>query len=201
MKRIKVSKFLSGLLRHFPEKYGLKVDPYGWVDLESVAEVVAKRYGLTKSQALKLIKELEKTDAKKRFEIKEGRIRARYGHSIKVETKWSEEGEIPTVLYHGTSRSSLNSILKEGLLPIKRREVHLSKSVKDAIEVGKRHDKNPVVLKIRADEMIKEGYQIRKKGEVFTADFVPPKYIEVVSNITEDSKGDSTQKAGKKGVS
>ena len=181
MKSIKISKFLSGLLRHFPEKFGLKVDSYGWADLEVVTHIVSEKYGLDKKQALQIIKELVKTDPKERFEIKDNRIRAKYGHSIKVKIEWSEEGEIPSVLYHGTARSSLKSIMEKGLLPISRREVHLSKSVKDAIEVGRRHDKIPIILKINAKQMIEEGYQIRKKGKVFTTDHVPPKYIEIMS--------------------
>jgi len=60
---------------------------------------------------------------------------------------------------------------------MKRREVHLSETIQDAVEVGRRHHQNPAVLAIDARGMIKSGFKIRKKGRVYTTDYVPPKYI------------------------
>ncbi len=113
--------------------------------------------------------------------MRNGRIRARYGHSVEVRTNWSEGGEIPEKLYHATSPENLNSILKTGLLPMKRREVHMCSSPLEAIEVGRRHSPNPVLLEIDAKGLMKEGIEVRKKGRVYTADFVPPKFVKVLS--------------------
>jgi len=173
----KISKFLSGLLRHFPQSFGIELNSYGWANFERVVEIVAKRYGMDKEDAKRTIEKIVKEDPKGRFELKNGKIRAKYGHSVDVEIKWSESKEIPPILYHGTSRKAINSIVKEGLLPMKRKEVHLSKSFVEALEVGRRYDNKPVVLKIDAKKMIEDGYEIRKKGKVYTTDYVPPKYI------------------------
>jgi len=62
---------------------------------------------------------------------------------------------------------------------MKRREVHLSESVSDAILVGRRYDESPVVLKIDAKRMLRDGYTIRRKGKVLTTNYVPPEYIRV----------------------
>ena len=175
----KVSRFLSGLLRHFPDKFGLKLDRYGWVELEKVVRIVGERYCLSDEESMQIIEEIVKSDSKGRFELADGRIRARYGHSVKVDVNWSEGGEIPPVLYHGTSRKAVKSILKKGLLPMKRREVHLCENVSDAIMVGIRYDRSPVVLKINARKMLEDGYTIRRKGKVLTTDYVPPEYIKV----------------------
>jgi putative RNA 2'-phosphotransferase len=51
-------------------------------------------------------------------------------------------------------------ILKEGLKPMRRKRVHLSKTVEDAIEVGRRRTANPVILKIDAQKAIHEGIRI-----------------------------------------
>ncbi len=177
--RDRVSRFLSGLLRHFPDKFGLRLDRYGWVELEKVARVVGERYRLSSEESMRIIKETVERDPKGRFELADGRIRARYGHSVKVDVNWSEGGEIPPVLYHGTSRKAVKSILEKGLLPMKRREVHLCENVSDAVTVGRRYDKCPVVLKINAGKMLKDGYTIRRKGKVLTTDYVPPEYISV----------------------
>ena len=171
----RISRFLSRLLRHFPHKFGIKLDEDGWAELEAVERVVRERYGVGRD----VIQRIVEKDAKGRFELAYGRIRARYGHSVAVNTKWSEKGSIPPKLYHGTKPEAVKSILKRGLLPMKRLEVHLSESVEEAIEVGKRHCSKPVVLEIDASGMLKRGYEIRKKGKVYTTDFVPAEFIRV----------------------
>ncbi len=177
--RERVSRFLSGLLRHFPDRFSLKLDRYGWAELEKVAGIVGERYRLSSEEATRIIKEIVESDPKGRFELADGMIRARYGHSVKVDVNWSEGGKIPPVLYHGTSRKAVKSILEKGLLPMKRREVHLCENVSDAVMVGRRYDKYPVVLKINARKMLEDGYTIRRKGKVLTTDYVPPEYISV----------------------
>ena len=175
----RISKFVSGLLRHFPHRFGIEVDRYGWASLSDVSRVVADRYSISEEEAEKVIRSIVSRDPKGRFELRGNRIRARYGHSIDVEVGWSEGGEIPPVLYHGTSRKALKSIMEKGLLPMKRKEVHLSESYRDAVEVGRRYDPSPVVLRINAKKMIEDGFEIRRKGRVLTTDYVPPEYIRV----------------------
>ncbi len=172
-KRVRISKFLSGLLRHYPEKFGIKLDRYGFADISEVLQIInIDRLTLEAIVAL---------DKKNRFEIVGNKIRARYGHSIDIDHRWSESENVPAILYHGTSPKNVESILRIGLLPMRRREVHLSESIADAIEVGKRHSKNPAILIINAEKMIRDGYEIRKKGKVYTTDFVPRDYLKVIS--------------------
>ncbi len=172
-KRERVSKFLSGLLRHFPDKFGLRVDENGWAKVDDVVKVLKSRYGVGKKQ----IELIAKFDRKRRFEIKDGRIRARYGHSIVVNTDWTESSDIPERLYHATSPANLGKILKEGLKPMKRREVHMCATPDEAVEVGRRHAKNPVLIEIDAKRAVRSGIRIRKKGEVYTADHIPPEFL------------------------
>lgn len=94
-----MSKFLSGILRHFGEEFGIEVDEEGWARVEDVLRVLKERYGIGRKH-LELI---VKFDKKERFEIRNGKIRAKYGHSIAVNTAWSEGGDIPAKLYHATS--------------------------------------------------------------------------------------------------
>ncbi len=172
-KREMVSKFLSGLLRHFPQSFGVKVDREGWARIEDVERVLMERYGVGRKE----IELIVKFDPKGRFEIRGDMIRARYGHSIDVNVKWSEEGRIPKILYHGTHPSNVESIMSKGILPMKRKEVHMSATLQEAMEVGKRYHPKPAILAIDAEGMMREGYEIRKKGRVYTTDYVPPKFI------------------------
>ena len=175
-KREVVSKFLSGLLRHFGHKYGLRIDKHGWTSLNEVTKIVSKKYNVG-TDAIKLI---VKFDKKNRFEIKNSKIRAKYGHTIDVDVNWSENEFIPNKLYHGTHPKNVLSILNEGLKPMKRKEVHLSSTIQDAIEVGKRYAKKPAIFEINAKSLIKSGFKVRKKGKVYTTDFVPPEFLRLL---------------------
>lgn len=179
-KRERISKFLSGLLRHFPYSFGVEVDKEGWAELRRVSQVLVDKYGVEPS-AIGLI---VKFDPKGRFELRNGKIRARYGHTIDVKTDWGEisDAEVPPKLYHGTAPENLQSILERGLLPMKRKEVHLSESVEDALEVGRRYSKRPVVLEIDAKSLVKAGISMRKKGRIYTVSHVPPQFIKVYSS-------------------
>jgi putative RNA 2'-phosphotransferase len=45
-RREKVSRFLSGLLRHFNSKFGVKVDSEGWANLKDVEKVILRKFGI-----------------------------------------------------------------------------------------------------------------------------------------------------------
>jgi len=172
-RRVKISKFLSGLLRHFPEKFNVVLDKDGWAELSTIMEILKRRYGIDK-ETLELIVKL---DEKERFEIRDNKIRARYGHTVRVNINWSESPIIPKKLYHGTSLRNLKSIMSEGIKPMRRLEVHMVNDPKEAYRVALRHGKDPIILEIDTSKVIRKGIKIRKKGKVYTADYIPPDCI------------------------
>lgn len=173
-RRRRLSKFLSGLLRHFPDEYGLALDARGWADRDAVDAVVTGRYDWADGTAVGAV---VATDPKGRFEYTAQRIRAAYGHSVDVVLE-DADNPVPETLYHGTAPSAVDSILAEGLKPMGRQLVHLSPSVADAREVGRRHASDPVVLVVDAEAMVDDGHEIAKRSEaVYTVDTVPPRYV------------------------
>jgi putative RNA 2'-phosphotransferase len=173
-RRRRLSKFLSGLLRHFPDDYGLNLTTRGWADRDAVDAVVTERYGWADETAVEAVVE---TDPKGRFEYTHERIRAAYGHSVDVALE-DGEGPVPEALYHGTDPSNVDAILEEGVKPMSRQLVHLSASVADAREVGRRHADDPAVLVVDARAMLEDGRRVTKRGEaVYTTDAVPPRYV------------------------
>ncbi|PSP79397.1 RNA 2'-phosphotransferase [Halobacteriales archaeon QS_1_68_20] len=184
-RRRRLSKFLSGALRHFPDDAGLDLDGRGWADYDAVVEAVVGGY--TRADA-EHVRAVAATDPKGRFEVEGGpdRIRAAYGHSVPVDLDAGDgasdevDSEIPDVLYHGTAPRNLDAIREEGLVPMERREVHLSGSVDEACEGGRRHADDPAVLEVGAAAMWADDRRITRRGEgVYTADRVPPAYLSV----------------------
>ena len=173
---IELSKEVSYALRHVPWKYKLKPDENGWVEVEQLLAALRKdkRWSSVTEKDLNAMVE---GSEKKRHEIISGRIRALYGHTLPQRIE-KEEKEPPEILYHGTARRFLESIKKDGLLPKGRQYVHLSIDVDTASQVGKRRDKEPVILEINAKQAWDEGIKFYEGNDkVWLADSVPSKYI------------------------
>jgi putative RNA 2'-phosphotransferase len=85
----------------------------------------------------------------------------------------------PAVLYHGTARRFLDSILRDGLRPGGRRHVHLSADRETAVRVGGRHG-SPVVLVVDAAGLHHAGHVFyRSANGVWLTDAVPPGRLRV----------------------
>lgn len=160
-------KRLSFLLRH-DTKY--KFDKYGWREVKDLI----KNHHYT----IEELNEIVDTNDKKRYEFNsdKSKIRARQGHSIKVDVEL-KEATPPDVLYHGTATRFLESIYEKGILKGNRNHVHLSKDENTAVKVGQRHGK-PFALKIDAKKMFEDGCKFYlSNNDVWLTDFVDIKYI------------------------
>lgn len=136
----KLSKTVSYILRHEPEKYGLQLENEGWVEIECLCRAV-EQDDFKKVTKFDLITMIEKSK-KRRHEIVDSKIRATYGHSVNSKINY-EKSIPPEFLYHGTARRFIENILKEGLISRDRQYVHLSSDLETAISVGKRYDDKP----------------------------------------------------------
>lgn len=139
----KISKFLSLILRHTPDKIGIQLDEEGWADVEELIHKAAK---YQPELSINLLKELVATNDKKRFAFNQDmtKIRANQGHSISVNLAY-EAKQPPAFLYHGTVAKYIQSIKEKGLLKMNRHYVHLSGDKMTATKVGERRGK-PIFL-------------------------------------------------------
>lgn len=169
-----ISKFLSLILRHQPEKIGLSLDENGWAIINDILE---------KSKLPFTFEELEEvilTNDKQRFSFNQDKtkIRANQGHSLKTIDLDLKIQTPPAFLYHGTVSKFIPEIKMHGLKKMNRQHVHLSEDRDTAIKVGARRGK-PVILSIRALDMQNEGHQffISENG-VWLTDAVPLIFID-----------------------
>jgi putative RNA 2'-phosphotransferase len=172
---IRISKFLSLVLRHKPEQIGIELDDNGWAD---VSLLIQKCNEASIPLTFEILKHIVATNSKKRFAFneQENKIRANQGHSVEVELHLKPI-EPPVILYHGTAEKFVSFILEKGLARQQRQHVHLSASIDTAIAVGQRHGK-PFVFEILALEMFKDNYEFfLSENGVWLTNAVPAKYL------------------------
>lgn len=173
-----ISIFISLILRHKPEVVGLKLDNYGYANVNDLLEGINKTGRFID---FKLLQNIVSEDNKQRYKFNEDctKIRASQGHSIKVDLEL-EDRIPPEVLYHGTASRFVDKILTEGILKRSREYVHLSSNIDTAITVGKRHGQ-PTILKVDAKQMHVDGLKFKlSDNNVWLTDVVPVKYIVVI---------------------
>jgi len=172
---VKLSKFLSLVLRHEPGKIGLALNPEGWA---SVDELIEKANAAGKKFGRDDLLHVVATSDKKRFSLSSDglRIRAAQGHSVSVELGLPPK-EPPAVLYHGTATRFVQSIQSEGLKPQSRQQVHLSADEVTALRVGQRHGK-PYIFRVEAGTMHAKGFKFYQADNgVWLTDHVPPEFL------------------------
>jgi putative RNA 2'-phosphotransferase len=174
-KFLRTSRFLSLVLRHKPQKYGLTLDQHGWVQIDDLI-LAARRAGI--SLTYPILQQIVAGNDKQRFAISEDghAIRARQGHSLPVDLELVPL-EPPSQLYHGTAQRFLSSIHSQGLIPRSRQYVHLSLDISTAIAVGRRHGV-PVVLTVNSNGMHRDGYPFyRSENGIWLVESVPVEYL------------------------
>lgn len=80
----RLSRLLSLILRHRPDAFGLSLDPHGWVPVEDLLAAV-RRQREWRDVSEHDLEAVARLPGRQRFELREGRIRARYGHSVAVQ--------------------------------------------------------------------------------------------------------------------
>jgi putative RNA 2'-phosphotransferase len=169
-----ISKFLSLILRHQPEKIGLELDENGWALVSDILEKSNWKFTFEE------LEEILDTNDKQRFSFNEDKtkIRANQGHSLKTIDLDLKTQVPPEFLFHGTVERFIQPIKIEGLKKMKRQHVHLSQDKETALKVGSRRGK-VIILVIKALEMQNKGYKFYKsENGVWLPDIVPSDFID-----------------------
>src|SRR4051794_40597548 len=107
-RQVKISKFLSLVLRHKPATIGITLDPAGWVNIETLLKAAAENEFRFSRDELNAV---VANNDKKRFAFSEdgSLIRASQGHSVEVELGY-DPAIPPEFLFHGTATRFAESI-------------------------------------------------------------------------------------------
>ena len=198
----KLSHILSYALRHNPLKYNLVLDKEGWISISELLIALSLHHHdhhhsnrwLCHIEKQNLEEMIVRSD-KVRFEIKDDKIRALYGHSCSSFIPFTKIQKIaskpPDLLYHGTSPSAAKNIMSEGLRPMNRQYVHLSTDKNTALQVGKRktilkkeeeEQQQPVIIAISAFEAYNTGvyHFYQASDSVWLSDYIHPNFMELL---------------------
>ncbi|MDF2050123.1 RNA 2'-phosphotransferase [Arthrobacter sp. Cr_A7] len=176
-----LSRAVSHALRHEPWLYELELDAEGWTSMLALVEALRRERGWEELTVAD-VEAMVSAATKQRHEVREGRIRALYGHSVSDRIELVRQ-EPPAVLFHGTSPAAVDAILEDGLRPMARQYVHLSVDVETAWLVGSRKASVPVLLRVSADDAAAASVPFYYGNErVWLADFVPARFITKVDH-------------------
>ncbi|MFD2670539.1 RNA 2'-phosphotransferase [Marinicrinis sediminis] len=186
MSNRELSKQISYALRHAPWEFELELDENGWVRLEQLLSAFRLQPQWQQLEEAD-IRNMINHSPKQRHEMKDGKIRALYGHTLSKKMV-KEQSEPPPVLYHGTANRFMAAIEREGLLPSGRQYVHMSADQPTARIVGKRKDPAPVLLQIDARQAHMDGYAFYLGNDtIWLADQIPPRYLKRMPFDHEES--------------
>jgi len=172
-----LGRVLTGILRHFPDRYGLAVDAHGWIELSAIARAIAQRHPVYRWLRPQHLVAIAETDAKGRYEVRDDRIRATYGHTLEVDLDLPTDN-IPDHLYYPVTTEEAAIVLEVGLRPSDRKKVHLSKTAADAVAAGKVRTPEPIVLEIDTRRARDDGIVIMQAGKtVYLAERIPAEML------------------------
>jgi putative RNA 2'-phosphotransferase len=173
---VRVSKLMSLILRHEPEKFGVALDGEGWTTLTELLDALRSRLPDITEEDVRAV--VGGDTLKRRFSIEGGEIRANYGHSIDGRVS-HPRAEPPPRLFHGTAAKAVDDILAGGLRPMSRQYVHLTTDRALALKVGGRRGP-PRLIEVDARRAHAAGVPFYQANLVFwLADRVPAAYLSI----------------------
>jgi putative RNA 2'-phosphotransferase len=172
---VRLSRFLSFVLRHGPDSIGLVLDRNGWAE---VGELIRKAKSAKRVFGREDLLRVVAGNDKARFTLSpDGRkIRAAQGHSVEVDLGL-KPSEPPALLFHGTATRFLKWIMEQGLKPKERHQVHLSADETVAWDRAGAYG-TPCLIDVDAAAMRAEGLPFyRADNGVWLTDLVAPRFI------------------------
>ena len=172
-----LGRILALVLRHAPEKFGVDMDINGWVNARELSEAIGKQrrhYHWLRAWHFEAI---ANADEKGRYQVENEMMRATYGHSIELDLDLPTD-DIPEVLYYPCETEEVETLLEYGITAGDRKNVHLTRSIRNAMDAGHVRIHRPAIVEVDTARAIADGHTIYRAGTtVFLTDEVPGEYL------------------------
>ncbi len=167
----KLSKFLSYVLGHKPDEFGLVPDVNGFVKTGELLKALHEEEGW-RTVRNSNINELLVTLEKPVIEIKENLIRAADRTNL---PEYALTDNIPKLLFTCVRRKAYPFTLDKGISPSSFGRVILSVDKDLALKMGRRKDQAPVLLTVQAQKAVQQGIAFfQAVDSLYMADSIPP---------------------------
>lgn len=181
----KLLRTMLHALRHNPLQYGLELDSEGWARSDDLLLAMRVLHFRWDSLEWRDMESVISASGLGRLDLRDGRIRATYGHSVALGSV--PEAAIPSpVLFHGTSVEVLSNIAANGLKPMGRRFVHLTADHDYAFAIANVRETGVVIL-VQAQQAHQAGISFHRANEhVWLTTEVPPMFVSVPNQVREN---------------
>ena len=152
----RITRSLAYMLRHQPEEFDLELNAYGYGELGDVVCALNERLG-EPIEEQDVLDAIESGD-RPRYEVKDGMIRALYGHSISIDP--GDPSDPPEELYLGVGSRDAERAAKQGLRGGRRTFLHLALTYDDARETGRRVAEEYAVITVFAQRAFEVGDEL-----------------------------------------
>jgi RNA:NAD 2'-phosphotransferase (TPT1/KptA family) len=175
-----ICRFLTFVLRHKPQVAHLKLDKSGFADMAKVLIAIEKRFKMKLSD--KELSDVIKNNASKFFVIEEGKIKAKFGHTIILSMDVPETYEVvtnvPRMLYGCINKNEMWTISQKGL-----QSISITSGLCDDSTNLKPTNISTVVV-VDSKKSIKENitYYFDKKSKQYFCKYIPATYLKFEIN-------------------
>ena len=147
----KLAKFLEYVLARRPDEFGLVPDKEGFIKIKELLKALGE--GDHKFVRIGHLNEIQLSLSDPPFEIIDKNIRAKNSfYDI-----YNYAGEIPNLLYTSVREKAYGAVCSKGLYPQGKDYIILSRDKEMAIRIGKRRDKNSVIIEVSVSMAKDEG--------------------------------------------
>lgn len=168
----RLAKFLSYVLGHRPDEFGLIPDDHGYVRIKELLKSVSEEDGW-RHVRMGHLKEVSYTQLPSPIEMDDKMIRAS-DRTLLPEIKPGID--LPKLLYLAVRRRAYPAMLDRGLpYHTDRPQIVLCADEAMALRIGRRRDQQPVMITIHVEASAEKGTYFQKYGEgLFLADAIYP---------------------------
>lgn len=167
-----LSRFLTYLLAHRPDEFGLVPDAEGFIAIKDLLRAIHEEPGWGYVREGHLREVLMGKD-RALFVREEGRLRS-------VEKRWHLDLQAPSentpkILFIAVRRKAHAHVMEKGLFS--DRPLVLSPDRDMALRLGERRDQKPVILEVMTGPAQQQGVFFHAFGDLYLSREIPPEFI------------------------